>query len=223
MSDPRPPDGAFVVFRLLDGRRVTVGEGGLIGRALTAQLRLDDPTVSEAHALVSRRGRELRILALRGELVVNDVPVAEATLRPRQRVHLSHDTTLFVEEVVLPADLGPAQPATAGGRRAALRVRVGAGVVQITEGDAPPAVFAGNQAELLRLLAEAEEPVHWTRLARYFWPERDQPKWRERFDALVKELRARLKNHRIRPDLLWSWDGSYRLNLAEGDELDRGA
>lgn len=218
--NPDPPPGAHVVFRLLDGTRVTVGEGGLIGRATTAQLRLADPAVSEAHALVSRRGAELRILALRGELVVNDVPVAEATLRARQRVHLSHDTTLFVEEVVLPADLGPAQPPTAGARRAPLRVKVGAGVVQISEGDAPPAVFAGNQAELLRLLAEAEEPLHWTRLARYFWPERDQPKWRERFDALVKELRARLKNHRIRADLLWSWDGSYRLHLADGDRLD---
>jgi hypothetical protein len=208
-----------VTFRLPDGTEVEVGEGGLIGRASTAQLRLTDPAVSEGHAMVSLRGRELRLLALRRSIVVNDVPVAEATLRAGQRVHLSHDTTLHVVRVVLPEDGLPVPNATFGEEHPPVRVVVGNGVVRISQGGAPEATFARYQGELLRLLAEAEEPVHWTKLARYFWPERDQLKWRERFDALVKEVRRRLRDHRVRADLLWSWDGSYRLHLGEGDEL----
>ncbi len=55
----------FVRLRTHDGVTADVPPGGLIGRLPGAALRLDDPLVSEAHALVSLRGRKLKLLALR--------------------------------------------------------------------------------------------------------------------------------------------------------------
>ena len=50
----------FVRFRLPDGRTAQVAAGGLIGRASTAELRIESPEVSEAHAFISMRGRPVR-------------------------------------------------------------------------------------------------------------------------------------------------------------------
>lgn len=209
-----------VRFRLPDQTTVEVGEGALIGRAATAQLRLDAPGVSEAHAFVSHRGGELRLLALRGKVLVNDVPVAEATLRPRLRVTLCAGVDLVVEEVEVspdPADLR----ATAGDRVVPLEISLGSGTVRIRAEGAPALTVGGNQAELLRLLAEATQPLHWAEVARWFWPERDEARWRQRFDATIKELRGKFRDHAIRPDLVWAWDGHYQLRLLPGDVLTR--
>ncbi len=210
-----------VRFRLAGGTVVDVGEGGINGRGLSAQLRLTDPGVSEAHALVTLRGRELRIMALRGRVVINDVPVSEATLRVGQRVVLSAGTVVTVVGVEVPPAVAEPMLATVGGEARLVVVQLGAGTVRIQEGDDPAVQLGGNQAELFRLLADASEPMHWSQIARYFWPERDQIKWRERFDAMMKEVRGKFRDHRIRGDLLWSWDGSYSLKLNEGDVVVR--
>ena len=56
--------GQFLAFR--DGERVSVlpllSEWTRIGRSLTADIRLDDPTVSRRHALVCRQEGRVRIL-----------------------------------------------------------------------------------------------------------------------------------------------------------------
>lgn len=44
---------ANVRLLLSDGRSEVLGPGDIIGRMWSATLRLDDPHVSEAHALVS--------------------------------------------------------------------------------------------------------------------------------------------------------------------------
>lgn len=212
---------ATVRFRLHDGTEVEVTEGGLIGRAATAQLRLEGVGVSEAHALVTRRGHELRIQALRGKVRVNDTPVAEGALRAGQRLLLGAATPLLVVDVRVAPEDGDPMAITVGSPPRPVQVTVGAGVVRLQEGEDPPLQLGGNQAELLRLLAEATEPQHWSQIARYFWPERDQPRWRERFDAMIMEVRAKLRDHRIRGDLLWSWDGSYSLKLNPEDVVTR--
>lgn len=76
--------------------------GDLIGRMARAALRIEDPRISEAHALVSLRGTELRLLALRGRLGVDGRPVSSARLFPGQRVVLSGFFALRVEQVLLP-------------------------------------------------------------------------------------------------------------------------
>lgn len=96
---------AYVVFRLPDGSEHTLGSGDLIGRHWTCALCLVDGRVSEAHALVSARGDELRLLALRGRFLVDDVPVVDAVLAAGQRVRLADGLELGVEAVVLPSSV----------------------------------------------------------------------------------------------------------------------
>ena len=61
---------AYVQLRLTDGQRRDLGSGDIIGRMPTAALVLDDARVSEAHALITLRAGELRLLPLRGRCAV---------------------------------------------------------------------------------------------------------------------------------------------------------
>jgi predicted RNA-binding Zn-ribbon protein involved in translation (DUF1610 family) len=57
-------DGHYLIYR--DGNRVSVmpltREWTKIGRSLTADIRLDDPTVSRRHALICRQSEGVRVL-----------------------------------------------------------------------------------------------------------------------------------------------------------------
>ncbi len=90
---------------LPDGSTVELVPGDLIGRHRGAALRFDDPRISEAHALLSLRGGELRLLALRGALALDKERVSEVTLEPGQRIRLASDLAIEVLEVVLPAEV----------------------------------------------------------------------------------------------------------------------
>lgn len=91
-----------VRLRLPDGRTLTVGAGGVIGRLATASCRIEDPRVSEIHALVSLRGRRLKLLAMNAGVQVDGEPVREATLTAGQHIALVPGLDLDVVEVVLP-------------------------------------------------------------------------------------------------------------------------
>lgn len=92
-------------FRLPEGPEVAVLPGGILGRLSTASLRLADPRVSEAHAMVSLRGQELRLLSLRGWLWVDGQHVLEVVLTEGLVVGLCPDLLLTVTEVNLPSTL----------------------------------------------------------------------------------------------------------------------
>lgn len=97
---------AFVRFRLPDGRTVDLGHGDLIGRLGSARLCLDDPSISEAHAMVSLRGRDLWLLGLRGRFSVDATNViSKLRLSAGQRVRLSRETTITVEDLELPREV----------------------------------------------------------------------------------------------------------------------
>jgi hypothetical protein len=66
-------------------------------------LVIDDPRVSEAHAMVSQRGHELKLLGLRGRFALDGRPTAEVALRPGQQIELADGLALTVEEVEVPA------------------------------------------------------------------------------------------------------------------------
>lgn len=93
---------ACVQLRLPDGRRDVLFPGDLVGRAAGAALPIDDPHVSEAHAIVSLRGEELVLLALRRRLYVDGKAVDGVVLRPGLAIRLSPDTEIVVDEVLLP-------------------------------------------------------------------------------------------------------------------------
>jgi hypothetical protein len=94
-----------VKARLLldDGRRIDVVPGALVGRMPQATVRLDDPRVSEAHALISMRGAQLRLLALRGKISVDGKPRTDVILTPGQRIVVAGTFSLTVEAVELPS------------------------------------------------------------------------------------------------------------------------
>ncbi len=87
---------------LAGGDRVALGHGDLIGRLPSAALVVDDARVSEAHAYISLRGAELRLLGLRGRFSVRGRVLGDITLEEGLEVDLAAGLTLRVEEVVLP-------------------------------------------------------------------------------------------------------------------------
>src|SRR5690606_9907840 len=68
---------------------VDVPAGGFIGRSPFATLHLDDPRVSEAHALVSLRHGSLYLLALRRRFAVDGRPADELRLAEGQLIELA--------------------------------------------------------------------------------------------------------------------------------------
>lgn len=92
-----------VTLRLPDGSLGIAAAGDLIGRLHSAAVHVDDARVSEAHALVSLRGDQLVLLALRGRFAVDGQPLERLVLTSGLRIHLARDLVIAVEEVVLPA------------------------------------------------------------------------------------------------------------------------
>ncbi len=96
---------ASALVRAPDGLLHELGPGDIIGRLSTASLLVDDARVSEAHAMVSLRGGELKLLALRALFAIDGKPLRELTLTEGQRIELARDLALEVEEVVLPTEV----------------------------------------------------------------------------------------------------------------------
>lgn len=100
--------------RLPGGDLETLYAGDLIGRTWSAALRIDDPEVSEAHAMLSLRGEQLWLLALRRRFVVDGRATDAVALTPGRTVRLASRVELVVEAVELPAAVlglrGPGLP-----------------------------------------------------------------------------------------------------------------
>lgn len=96
---------AFARFRLPDGGVRDLGPGDLIGRAWSATLQINDPWISEAHALVSLRDGLLKLMGLRGRFSVDKAAVSELVLAAGQSIRLSANTVLEVLEVHVPPAL----------------------------------------------------------------------------------------------------------------------
>ncbi len=92
---------AFAVLTGLDVDHV-VGHGDLIGRTPTAAVVIDDPRVSEAHAIVSLRKGELHLLSLRRMVKVGGEAVASVVLTPGAVIALADGVEVTVAEVVTP-------------------------------------------------------------------------------------------------------------------------
>lgn len=93
---------ASATFRLPDGSAESLWAGDIIGRTWSAALRLDDPEISEAHAMVSLRGEQLWLLALRRRFLVSGKPTDGVILSPGLRLRLAPQVELVVLAVTLP-------------------------------------------------------------------------------------------------------------------------
>lgn len=151
---------ACVWLRGPDGEEIALGSGDVIGRAWSASLRVDDPRVSEAHALVSLRGDRLKLLSLRGRFVVAGEALTEHDLAAGQIVELSPDSRLEVLDVLLPPVVmaleGDGLAATAVHGSAALVVRSVPMLVHATASDAQAWLWPGPDGMRVRL--PGEEP-----------------------------------------------------------------
>lgn len=96
---------AHVHFEMPDGALVIASHGDLVGRLATAAVHLDDARVSEAHAMVSLRGRELKLLALRGRFAVDGKTLNEITLIEGQQIEIASGVSIVVAEVNLPTEV----------------------------------------------------------------------------------------------------------------------
>ncbi|MCB9691144.1 MAG: FHA domain-containing protein [Alphaproteobacteria bacterium] len=96
---------AHAVVRCPLGNEVELGPGAVIGRLPGAALRVDDPRVSEAHALVSLRGRDLKLLPLRGRIAHGGRQVPEVVLEPGQDVFLAPGLAVRIVDVTLPGEV----------------------------------------------------------------------------------------------------------------------
>jgi len=79
-----------------------VPPGGIIGRLAQAACSIRHPLISEAHAMVSLRGRSLKLIALRGAMEIDGARPRELALEVGQRIRLAQGVEIVVEEVVLP-------------------------------------------------------------------------------------------------------------------------
>lgn len=94
---------AFTRLLTPDGRSVELGHGDIIGRLWSAALPIADARVSEAHAMISLRGQDLKLLALRGRFTVDGRSRDTLVLEAGQRITLAEGLELLVEEVSFPA------------------------------------------------------------------------------------------------------------------------
>lgn len=93
---------AFVRLQTNAGTFYELGHGDVIGRLWSVALPIQDPRISEMHAMVSLRGSVLRLLGLRGRVAVDEVPSADVRLQSGQRIRLADDIVLTVAHVELP-------------------------------------------------------------------------------------------------------------------------
>lgn len=106
MTSPSPisslPQAPFVLLRLPDGSLAQLRPGDLIGRLWTSAIAIQDDRISEAHAMVSVRGSDLRLLCLRGGVAIDGSLVEDPILEPGLRFELAPGIAFSVVEVRLP-------------------------------------------------------------------------------------------------------------------------
>jgi hypothetical protein len=93
---------AIAVLRTPDGVEHEVGHGDLVGRTPSARVLIDDPRISEAHAIVSLRRGRLHLLALRRLLAVHGKTANEVALRAGLAITLADELALHVTRVAVP-------------------------------------------------------------------------------------------------------------------------
>ncbi len=99
-----PPHAGYVELSIGD-EQFTLFHGDMVGRLWSAALHLNDARISEAHAMVSLRGREWKILALRGRFLVDGRPANSAVLSVGTELAFAPGLTATVTGVLVPEEV----------------------------------------------------------------------------------------------------------------------
>jgi hypothetical protein len=154
---------AYARIRLPDGGSRDLGSGDIIGRMATAALVLDYARVSEAHALITLRAGELRLLPLRGRCAVDGELVTEAVLEPDMVIEPAPGLELLVEDVQLPESVmaidGDELPLQVLNAVVSLRSHPVPAVLPRYVGDADAHIWAMGSAWRVRVGEGPAEPL----------------------------------------------------------------
>ena len=96
---------AYVRLRHSDGATSVLVPGDLVGRLSSAALHLHDARISEAHALLSLRGQELKLLGLRGRFAVGGRVVDEVVLWVGQTIEFAPGLSVEVIDAEVPDEV----------------------------------------------------------------------------------------------------------------------
>lgn len=153
----------YARFRLSDDTEATLVPGEIIGRMAGAALHLDDARVSEAHAMVSLRGGELKLLALRGRFTVDGPPLSDLVLVEGQEIFLARDLSLTVVDVGLPDAVlaleGPGLPRQILGGVTSLKLRPRPRLTPKYAGDADAWFYTSAEGWRMRLPEQGIFPL----------------------------------------------------------------
>jgi len=85
-----------------------------------------------------------------------------------------------------------------------------------------PLVLGGNAARILSELADVAQPLSWEAIGKLIWPDdSDLIAMRRKWDASLARLRQKLRENRIRADLIRAdGAGNFELLLYPGDIVD---
>lgn len=146
-----------------DGSLRRVAAGDIIGRMPSAAVFLDDERVSEAHALISLRGPDLKVLSLRGRQVVDDKPATEAVLEEGMVIEPAPGLELAVAGVELPDTVmalqGPGLPRQIVAGTTSLVRTPRPALIQRYVGDAAAWVWPVGDGWRVRVGAGAPQPL----------------------------------------------------------------
>lgn len=167
---------AFVRFVTPGGETVELGHGDLIGRLWSAALCIDEPRISEAHALVSHRGDSLVLLALRGRFAIGKDPLTKLVLTPGQQIELAPGISLQVQHVAIPDSVlgieGDGLPRQILPGVCSLVTRPRPSLLARWSGDASAVLWSSGAGWRLRVGEESAVPVlpgdEWTLDGRTF-------------------------------------------------------
>jgi hypothetical protein len=96
-SRPAPRAGEAVLILADDGRRIPLADRNVIGRLQGSEVEIQDPGASRRHAEVRRDGSDFVVVDLGSTngTLVNDQPVAEATLEDGDRITIGRTVLEF--------------------------------------------------------------------------------------------------------------------------------
>jgi hypothetical protein len=120
------------------------------------------------------------------------------------------------------AGSGPGVTRVEGGVHAPLVLVAAWDTVQVHRPDEPTLTLTGAMARLVSELVALGAPAPWRVVAGEIWPdEADDAALRRRWDVLLARTRARLREARIRPDLIRAdGKGSFELVLRPEDRVE---
>ncbi len=142
------------------------------------------------------------------------IRTADSELRdlvPGFEIVVDERTLVFVTVALQHA--GPAPTHAAGGATAPLRIAANFDTVHIHRTATPVLVLGGAHARIVSELVALGGPAPWRVLAELMWPgEDDFELLRSRFDVTLSRLRRKLKEARVRTDLVHT-DGAGQVEL----------